>query len=609
MQAICSFLGYTQSQPNPIIIDGKRSPIVESFAALILDASFESTNLQVVDTARRVFKMHRLPEDHPAQRKINDIIAQSPLHALQKTDQAYLDGVRSKICVPAPVPSSTIFVQNNLTIPQLQALIQAQGAGWQELVLNNVDDDTMGMIVANCKQLTTLRIIDSASQLPLQFNPLGLQCIAAIPTLKTLELNLWYSCISIASNDIQELLTQPSLQKNLTSLTVVSSLLTDDNLKAIAQYTNLESLSVQFLNRVTSQGVNALAQSASLKNTLVSINIFGYDILFNGYVLNGFAGFPKLIEVTFNGGWDITDPYLLSFLRVKNNLQVLGISGYPIPQSAIDQLATSSSLRNLALGDCSKVSSFNNLTQKQTQLKTLLLDKAQNFTWIDLSNLSKYQNLTSLSLLNTNCLDESFEAFCKSPTIVKSLQYLLLAGANTVTSTLHLGALGNLGALTTLRLQNVAYFNDDSMKLMLSYTPLIASLEALELNAVSIDNESIKRLSALKKLNTLMLARCFSVTEKGMRSFLGNTTLQASLIKLYLDGVTLNKEILKDFNNFANLQIFYLCDLQKPSLNCKEVNQMWKLPNFVKNNTNFSLLGGSPLVSFATFLRGQWINP
>lgn len=609
MQAIRSFLGYTESQQEPIVIDGKRNPIVESYASLILDPSFESTNLQVVETARRVFKLHRLPEDHPAQKKINEIIARSPLNALQKADQAYLHEVRSKVCGQTSVPSSTIFVQNNLTIPQLQALIQAQGAGWQELVVNNIDDETMGMIASTCKQLTALRIIESAVQLPLQFSPLGLQCIAAITTLNTLELNLWYSSISIASNDIQELLTQPVLQKNLTSLTVVSSLLTDDNLKAIAQYANLEKLAMQFLNRVTSQGVNALAQSASLKNSLVSINIFGYGILFNGYVLNGFAGFSKLNEVTLNGGWDITDPYLLSFLRVKNNLQVLGISGYPIPQAAVDQLAATSSLRNLALGDCSKVSSFNNLTQKQTQLNTLLLDKAQNFSWADLNNLSQYQNLSSLSLLDTNNLDESFDTFCKSPTIVKSLQYLLLAGANTVTSTLHLGALGNLGALKTLRLQNMAYFNDDSMRLMLSYTPLIASLEALELNGVSIDNESIKRLGALKKLNTFMLARCFSVTEKGMRSFLGNTTLQASLIKLYLDGVTLNKEILKDFNNFANLQIFYLCDLQKPSENCKEVNQMWKLPNFVKNNTNFSILGGSPLVSFATFLRGQWINP
>lgn len=609
MQAIRSFLGYTQSQQEPIVIDGKRSPIVESYASLILDPSFESTNLQVVDTARRVFKMHRLPEDHAAQKKINEIIARSPLSALHKADQAYLHEVRSKVCGQTSVPSSTIFVQNNLTIAQLQALIQAQGAGWQELVVNNIDDETMGMIASTCKQLTALRIIESAAQLPLQFSPLGLQCIAAITTLNTLELNLWYSSISIASNDIQELLTQPVLQKNLTSLTVVSSLLTDDNLKAIAQYANLENLAVQFLNRVTSQGVNALAQSASMKNSLVSINIFGYGILFNGYVLNGLAGFSKLNEVTLNGGWDITDPYLLSFLRVKNNLQVLGISGYPIPQAAVDQLAATSSLRNLALGDCSKVSSFNNLTQKQTQLNTLLLDKAQNFSWGDLNNLSQYQNLSSLSLLDTNNLDESFDAFCKSPTIVKSLQYLLLAGANTVTSTLHLGALGNLGALKTLRLQNVAYFNDDSMKLMLSYTPLIASLEALELNGVSIDNESIKRLGALKKLNTFMLARCFSVTEKGMRSFLGNTTLQASLTKLYLDGVTLNKEILKEFNNFANLQIFYLCDLQKPSENCKEINQMWKLPNFVKNNTNFSILGGSPLVSFATFLRGQWINP
>lgn len=609
MQAIRSFLGYTESQQEPIVIDGKRNPIVESYASLILDPSFESTNLQVVETARRVFKLHRLPEDHPAQKKINEIIARSPLNALQKADQAYLHEVRSKVCGQTSVPSSTIFVQNNLTIPQLQALIQAQGAGWQELVVNNIDDETMGMIASTCKQLTALRIIESAVQLPLQFSPLGLQCIAAITTLNTLELNLWYSSISIASNDIQELLTQPVLQKNLTSLTVVSSLLTDDNLKAIAQYANLEKLAMQFLNRVTSQGVNALAQSASLKNSLVSINIFGYGILFNGYVLNGFAGFSKLNEVTLNGGWDITDPYLLSFLRVKNNLQVLGISGYPIPQAAVDQLAATSSLRNLALGDCSKVSSFNNLTQKQTQLNTLLLDKAQNFSWADLNNLSQYQNLSSLSLLDTNNLDESFDTFCKSPTIVKSLQYLLLAGANTVTSTLHLGALGNLGALKTLRLQNMAYFNDDSMRLMLSYTPLIASLEALELNGVSIDNESIKRLGALKKLNTFMLARCFSVTEKGMRSFLGNTTLQASLTKLYLDGVTLNKEILKEFNNFANLQIFYLCDLQKPSENCKEINQMWKLPNFVKNNTNFSILGGSPLVSFATFLRGQWINP
>lgn len=603
-------LSYFSSSSQPatetILINGKRNFVLESYAKIVQSPLFERAEPEHLDHIKRVFAHYRLPFSHPVHKKVNDAIAKSPLAALRKADTTRLERLRDKMLTHKHSSSPTVFVQNCQTTSDVKKAIAKDGAQWQELVLNDVDDDMMALIAKTCTQLTTLRIIERTNSEDSKFTDSGLMNIANIPKLDTLELSIWTS-IGISGVGLQQLLSQPKMQTNITDLTVVTYLMGDAILSVLGQYNSLQSLTVQTTG-FTAQGVTAFLQTAPIRHSLQSLNIAMntcWGSIFSPEVLTALAGLSWLTNLTLNGGWTITDQNMLTFLKAKPVLNTLGISGYTISQPVIEQVATMSSLQSLTLGDCSKVTQFTDLVKGQTNLNALSLGNVTYLSDIDLGNISNYPQLTSLALLNATNLCCEFDGFCNSPMMRNNLQSLYLSGNSNIPSK-SMGLLRNLDNLTTLRMENMSYFNDDTLHMLTDHSSTLKNkMSTLELSGVSISDSSMSKFSDFGKLTTLMLVNTYAVTKGGMETFLQDSWLQKQLLQLYLNGQEVDHSLIKEFNDFSHLESLYLGNMVNLNADpdSKDLKTLWGLSHLKKNNTEIVAFWGE-LTSFAQFLQG-----
>jgi hypothetical protein len=582
-----------------IVIDGQRNHVVEGYAKLVLSPSFDKIAPDQLDLLKRVFSHHRLPFSHPVHKKVNDAIARTPLSSLRRADEVRSKQIQQGLLSPQRVSSPTVFVQNCMKRAEVMQAIAANGSQWQEVILDDVADDMLASIAKNCTQLNTLRIFQKSfgSQ---NFTDAGLQHIAIIPLLDTLELSVW-NALSISSVGLQRLLCQPKIQAGIKNLTIVTFMIGDSHLAIISQFPNLVSLSLQTCY-FTPQSLTTFLQASAMKNSLQALNISteaDWGLSYSPDVLTALAGLSRLNSLGLTGGWTIADQDLIALLSAKPGCASLTISGYPISQPILDQVTKMTSLQNLSLSDCSKVTDFSNFVQAQINLQTLLIGNS-NFQDEHLAVVSTYSNLNSLSLINS-CIYQGLKEFCSAPNMIKNLQYFYLSGSTEITSR-SLGNLKNLSALNTLRIENVSYFNDETLNELSSpNSSLGTNLTTLELTGVSISDRTVQNFSKLSKLSTLMLANTYAVTKHGMQLFMSNKTLQKQFSRLYLAGQEIDHNLIEAFNEFSTLDCLYLGNMVNMPAN---PNAIWHLPNLKQRNTEIVVFWGE-LTSFGQFLKGE----
>lgn len=582
-----------------IVIDGQRNHVVEGYAKLVLSPSFDKIAPDKLDLLKRVFSHHRLPFSHPVHKKVNDAIARTPLSSLRRADEVRSKQIKQGLLSPQRVSSPTVFVQNCMKRAEVMQAIAANGSQWQEVILDDVDDDMLASIAKNCTQLSTLRIFQKTfgSQ---NFTDAGLQHIAIIPLLDTLELSVW-NALSISSVGLQRLLSQPKIQAGIKNLTIVTFMIGDSHLAIISQFPNLVSLSLQTCY-FTPQGLTTFLQASAMKNSLQALNIAteaDWGLSYSPDVLTALAGLTRLNSLGLTGGWTIADQDLIVLLSAKPGCTSLNISGYTISQPILDQVTKMTCLQNLSMADCSKVTDFSNFVQAQINLQTLLIGNS-NFQDEHLAVVSTYSNLSSLSLINS-CIYQGLKEFCSAPNMIKNLQYFYLSGSTEITSR-SLGNLKNLSALNTLRIENVSYFNDETLNELSSpNSSLGTNLTTLELTGVSISDRTVQNFSKLSKLSTLMLANTYAVTKHGMQLFMSNKTLQKQFSRLYLAGQEIDHNLIVAFNEFSTLDCLYLGNMVNMPAN---PNAIWHLPNLKQRNTEIVVFWGE-LTSFGKFLKGE----
>ena len=132
MQVFKYFFNPVQTQlTDTILIDGKRNYVVESYAKMVLNPSFDKCPPEHLDHLKRVFSHHKLPFSHPAHKKVNETIAKTPLVTLHSSDVVRGNQCRDRLLNSKESNSPQVFVQNCSTLDQLKQLITEMGATWQ----------------------------------------------------------------------------------------------------------------------------------------------------------------------------------------------------------------------------------------------------------------------------------------------------------------------------------------------------------------------------------------------------------------------------------------------------------------------------------------------
>lgn len=586
---ITAAYNYMFASPQ-IIINGKRNKVVESYSRYV-----EQASPTVLLHTQRVYSIHQLPETDPLQLKLNNAIKNTPL--------ADIKAARFKRPThpqPAIQNPETTFSQNSLTIAEVKTAIQTHGANWTEVCLNNVDDEMLQMMSQICTNMTSLRILEKCSAERTSFTDDGLPFIAKMTQLTTLELGIWTN-VMISSEGLQDLLKQDAFVKNLKELNLMTLLSGDEILPVVSKYTGLTKF-VCTMGYLTTAGLTTYLQYALHKTTLKTLNLNLNCTVVAPEALVALPSFTNLTNVAIDAKWNVTDANILTFLKAKPGLTSLELAGYALSQPIVDQIATMKELEQLCLNDCSKVGKFDGLLDAMKNLQVLLLGEAKDFTDDNLATVACYPNLCSLSLLNASNIYQGLRTFCNAPAM-SNLRSFHLTG-NSILTSHELSYLGNLASLQTLRLERIAFMNDDAFEEMTYKKPMVESLQALELNQVSLDDKSIRRFSRFRGLKTLMWTNCYAISLLGMSSFMTSSNLKYTLRKLYLDGVPMRWRTAEDFDDFRKLDALCLGNLNLNEDTFDAIlDVIWKLPTIKKNNVQVTGMQGG-LVSFEAFIKG-----
>lgn len=504
-----------------------------------------------------------VPADHPLLQKIQAIQSKHPLlkSLPQSSESTSTSTCETTDTLPGIQGNKLV---GNFPLDVLKNIIKTQGAQFDEIVLNDVDDDLLALIAAVRPTLAGLRII-TANRRADNFTDAGLNTLASLKNLTVLEINSWLAWLS--PQGLENFLGTPSLQSGLTELTIYNPNLSDKGLAAIASFKALKSLEFESVF-ITSQGLLTLFQSPNLKTSLEKICIItnsnaGINLSINDGVLASLSTYDKIQDINLGTDWKITEPNFLSFLDSKKNLLKLNLRGTALSPEAAAKIEAMGALTSLSLNDCSKlwVGDFCNLLKNKDNVTLMSLAKAGGLlnqeyeTKLALDQLSKLPHLNILYVSGSSMWNDDFDAFCIAPEMQNHLNEFYLTGA--ITEARSLGNLKNLHSLTVLRIDNCPKFNDDALKAIYE-SPLKDQLTTLQLNKVSITERSFQWINNSSSLKKLLIADSYAFSEVGRAQFFDLQNLQKNLTVLLLDDFPFPDAIVPKLAAFTSLQLLII---------------------------------------------------
>jgi hypothetical protein len=404
--------------------------------------------------------------------------------------------------------------------------------------------------------------------------------------LDQLKVNIW--AVTVQPAVLQQVLSK---QQNLSQLTFWSYYLNDDCLKAIAAYPNLDSINLGLSIGVSSNGLVTLLQSTTLLATLKNFELHSNGSYFNDDMLQALTAHTQLTSLTLHGYWDVSTTARQTLFQTLNQLKTLDLWGLAFTPDLCSAVGGLTWLTELRLDDCSRLfpDDYTTLLQGLNYLQILHLRNSIYFNLNEANVPTLLQKpLKKLSLTNCKYLwDTGLKNLCDNKNIQENLKYLEISGSNISSDAF--GAIGKL-KLKTLRIDKCHHFNDASMR-KLSDSKLTSSLEALELEKVSISDAVANKFDHFKKLNTLMIAECYALTTIGSKELLKSTSLYKTLKKLYIEELPLTKEMIPLFGEFKKLEVLYIGNPGKLNI-FKWADLFYHLPNIEDNNADVSLYDG-----------------
>ena len=342
--------------------------------------------------------------------------------------------------------------------------------------------------------------------------------------------------------EIAEVLADPA---QIRALSI--GLRTQRDVDALAQFTNLEELTIHYIFYDEINNIGAISALSNLKSltlnigediswlsalptltslTLASPSISDYSVLY---------GMPALENLTILTAFDLKDisfvrnmPKLHSFRLTHSNIITLeplrdhiGLLSLSLERNHslqnVDALGTLTSLQSLSID--SRKAVFPSLSALQ-HLRSVALPSGH------LSAITGLPDITDLQLLE-HFMQDSLD--CAALLAFPNLQSLMICD---ISSFENLGALRNLSALTTLRLMDVSLYNTSTCSSIFNL-PHLETLEMVD-TSVSIDTAMLNPSPTLRHLS---MVNC-----NGWRFYNGKTLLQeragASLLSPALQRMT-----------------------------------------------------------------------
>jgi hypothetical protein len=437
-------------------------------------------------------------------------------------------------------PSERCYVQPpNISIVETKKVLEEHVGKLDAIELCLVDDDLMAFIAQQFPQLKSLQLVKRVGiGMWDSFTDSGLESIAQLKELETLTLDVWYSMLLISYTGLTQLINQPHFVSQLQKFKISNPLLTDEALKALAKYKQLNTLYIQGA-WIKEQGLMALCQSTTLKKSMIDFTFLNSTCgAITDNTLTQLKGFGSLEHFTAGErgvmgdySWKISENTLLAFLEAQKKLKTLNLLGPMITDLIAEKIGQMNQLENLQLSDCSQLSSRDGWK--------LLLNNKENLTYLDIKNatllgedhipLIGKLSLTFLSIDKSSCISSKcIQELCKSPSLQKQLKTLHLSRMKYLKAEGYT-YLQTLQNLTSLRLDKCHWFNEDALK-VLSESSLAKTLNTLELVGTGIDDKAVVLLAQFSQLKYLLLGDCYALTKIGCEELLDCSTLRENLI-------------------------------------------------------------------------------
>lgn len=482
-------------------------------------------------------------------------------------------------------PTKCDLNQGTLTIEEVKDKIRKEGGNLKSLSLNEVDDELLVLISANCSQLQILEIRQRADRYYEKLTNKGLIEIAKLKKLTAFTFEV----------------SNPSIEDDKGLAFVIKSLplLTELNLEtwfisdlSIASINTLSSLTSLSLSTYMLPDTSLVKLKVPTLTKLALTQMTGANTnLLTDAVLLQFSGiFKKLTSLTIAGQQTVTNEGATALINSNPHLTQLAWSGFGFSDTVTQ--AIPSTVTYLAI-DASSVTNtgWGILLQRLTSLQSLRVEKGGGFA-SGLPSPEYNDNIQQLPKTLRHLYVDSDQLYSLEG--MPPLESLALENMRLVDPSVY-RAIMNL-PLTTFRAINCPV-NDQILGILIE-GQMVATVQNLEFCNCPIGDRSVKFVEKFSNLRVLMIAECNSITQEGLEQLLKSPTLRRIIEKLYLYNFPIKLEEYTEWlNQWPKLDDFFGGNLLGQSL-----NQALKIRRLEQRNLVNKYWMGAPL-PYETFVH------
>lgn len=534
---------FSPSKPDPSFLhEGKKLGFAEAFFETIkkYPSFLEKCSQSKLERFKGLVLQSGLKGDHELILKINDQIKKifKPFLVKPEEGRAFRRHF-PPLQIPFVMPDNRTLDDPHLNLKGVESFIDSYGDILEELTLHEVTDDLLFKIKEKCQSLKRLKI-EVRIDRPVMLTNAGLLQISEI-ALNELDLDLDRSAF-ISGEGIEKLVASQNFKKSLKLLRLKCPCrIQEETLKELSSYSALESLT---LSKVFTKQLLTFFNSPSLSKNLKKLDLtFGVNYLLKEKEAEAFAKFTHLTLLRLDCAWSVTDVTLAKLFDSLSKLTKINLKH--VNRVIIAHLSLH--LESVAFHDCSHLATddFDLITEKRRCITEITLKKCGNFTDLNITNWLPLQ----LVLVHI-----------EGSSLYKGLDGLLLQTRETLRSLTLINNpliptdgyrfIGQVSRLHTLMIAQSHRFTNSSLEGVLTER-VRHQLKALSLSEVPISDGAL--LIRLPQLAALEISNCHALA-KNVYQILQSVSLQIKLKMLMMDGFSLNKDLI---SNFDVLDVFY----------------------------------------------------
>lgn len=533
-QLAASFWKGTALSSTPVQVKSIEHPLT----TLIKDkVNINQTSEAMLWTLRSKLRIAGVKEDHHVLKEINQKLSGIALPTLGLPQPKFKHAFTAK-------PDERSYVQSpEASIEDTKKELEALKGKLDAIQLCNVSDDLMAFVVKNFPDLTSLKLI--GDDLWLDFTDAGLQSIAEFKNLEVLTMDIWDSLLNVSYDCFTKLIQQNNFSSKLKELKISTFFLVDSALPGLAKYSQLNTLWIHSA-WIKEPDLSMLFSSPTLKKSVKDFSFLNSNPgALTDATISKLKDFKQLEHLTLGeGAFDeyvskVSVPTLIAFLDTQKKLKTLDLRGPSIDGPIAEKIGAMNELETLRLTDCSKMpwqKSWEVMLGGKTKLTHLDL---KNTPCLDKDNLPFVANLplNFLSIdLGDNGLSDSvwMNILCTNAGLKKTLKTLHLTHLTNFKASTYV-YLPLLENLSTLRLDQCPWFNEEGMKFLTDNTTFTKNLTTLELASTSIDDNAIPMMAKFEQLKNLLLGPSPALTAKGCNLVLSDPQIQKQIVVFAVD--------------------------------------------------------------------------